>query len=64
MADFREMAERAADRVLRASGSGLKNYTSENRAIIVLAALDGIEEAYRAGADFALAKVLEAKLYG
>ncbi len=53
--DIANAATEHADKVLRASGSGLKNYTMPaTRKAILSAMLDAIEEAYRAGADFAL----------
>jgi len=46
--------ERHADLILRASGSGLRNYTMhKTRAAILMAVADLYEEAYRAGALFA-----------
>lgn len=43
-----------ADKVLRAAGSALKNYSVHgNRRAILSAMMDAIEEAYRAGAAFA-----------
>lgn len=43
-----------ADLILRASGSGLRNYTMvSTRNAILSAVMDLYEEAYRAGADFA-----------
>lgn len=46
--------EQHADLILRASGSGLRNYTMQRtRAAILMAVADLYEEAYRAGAKFA-----------
>lgn len=52
--DMADAALRHADLILRASGSGLRNYTMDRtRKAILSATLDCIEEAYRAGAAFA-----------
>ena len=52
--DPADAVEAHADKVLRAAGSGLKHYTMPTvRRAILSAMLDAIEEAYRAGADFA-----------
>lgn len=61
MSDFNEMAERHADRILRAAGSGLRHYTLPSvRAAILLATLDCISEACRDGAERAVAKMRDA----
>ncbi|WP_324262520.1 hypothetical protein U4960_05235 [Altererythrobacter sp. H2] len=52
--DIAGAATKHADKVLRASGSGLHNYSMDGtRRAILSAMLDAIEEAYRAGAAFA-----------
>lgn len=48
--------EDLADSILRAAGSGLKHYTEYSRRRILMAAMDGYEAAYRAGADFAVSR--------
>ncbi len=63
--DFAAAAERAAEAILRASGSSLRNYSMpETIAAIKLAALDAIGEAYQAGADFGARKAWAAKADG
>lgn len=53
--------ERHADLILRASGSSLRHYTMPGtRRAILSAVLDCYEEAYRAGAEFALRRKGEA----
>jgi hypothetical protein len=55
-------ALRHADSILRASGSGLSNYTMDGtRKAILSAVLDCFEEAYRAGADRAVEVMRERK---
>lgn len=52
--DIATCATEHADKVLRASGSALKHYTTPAvRKAILSAMLDAIEEAYREGAKFA-----------
>lgn len=56
--DFAERAKTYADKILRASGSGLHNYSmARTRTAILLAALDGYEEAFHAGAAYATEKL-------
>ena len=58
--DIADAALRHADLILRASGSGLRNYTMDRtRKAILSATLDCIEEAYRAGAAFAERRLAE-----
>lgn len=58
--DIADAAERHADAILRASGSGMRNYTMDRtRKAILSATLDCIEEAYRAGAAFAERRLAE-----
>ncbi len=54
--EIAQAVERHADLILKASGSGLRNYTMpSSRKAILAAVLDCFEEAYRAGAVFAKA---------
>lgn len=63
--DFTTAAERAAEAILRASGSGLRQYSMPATvAAIKLAALDAIGQAYLAGADFGVRKAWEAAQKG
>lgn len=52
-----DAVERHADIILRASGSGLRHYTMPaSRAAILSAVMDLYQEAYRAGAQFAITR--------
>lgn len=42
-----------ADKVLRAAGTGLRQYTTQAKQAILAAMMDAVVEAYRAGADYA-----------
>ena len=56
MTDIAAVVEKHADLILRASGSGLRNYTMKStRDAILSAVIVCYEEAYRAGVNFALA---------
>ena len=55
--DIAEAARRHADLILRASGSGLHNYSMDaTRAAILSAVLDCYQEGFRKGADFVLTR--------
>lgn len=49
-----EAVKRHADAIMRAAGSKLDRYTTRCRNDILAAAMDAWEEAYRAGADYAV----------
>lgn len=55
-----ERAKFHADAILTAAGSGLRNYTMDGtRKAILSATLDAYEEAFRAGAAFAEARLTQ-----
>lgn len=56
--DIAAAVDRHADLILKASGSALRHYTmASTRAAILMAVMSCYEEAYRAGASFALSEV-------
>lgn len=54
--EIAETVHRHADTIMRASGSGLRNYEQYGQRKILAAVMDLYEEAYLAGAVFALTK--------